>query len=103
MPDADLARMATRRVGSRQRAAKAGRALLLIDLINTWQMDDGGDVLRGTLAIVPRVVRLTARAASAQGARVIDALHPGAADHFVLKPRRSAFFATPASIRLRWR
>jgi nicotinamidase-related amidase len=105
-------------------------ALLLIDLINTWRMADGRKLLDQTLAILPHLVRLKARAARAQvpviyvndnfgqwrsdfrqavarargatarAARVAEALSPATEDYFILKPRHSGFFSTPLDLLL---
>jgi nicotinamidase-related amidase len=110
---------------------RSRRALLLIDLINTWRMADGRSLLRRTVAKLPALRRLrdgaaragvpvvyvndnfgqwrsdfhqvvaAAHAAAADAARVVDALHPGDEDFFVLKPRHSAFYATPLDLLLR--
>lgn len=107
------------------------RALLLVDLISTWSIADGEALLRQTRSIVPALTRLrdaaaaagapvifandsfgqwrsdfrqviaAARAKGADAARIVDALHPGEKDYFVLKPRHSAFFATPLDLLLR--
>ncbi|HZP68114.1 MAG TPA: isochorismatase family cysteine hydrolase [Rudaea sp.] len=106
------------------------RALLLIDLVNTWRMKDGRALLKRTLAALPALATLKARAVAAgapvvyvndnfgqwksdfrrvvaqsraageNAARIVDALAPGADDYFVLKPRHSAFFASPLELLL---
>ena len=111
-------------------AERITTALLLIDLINTWRMPGGRKLLDRTLAMLPRLVRLKARAVkarapviyvndnfgqwrsdfrqavarardtTARAARVAEALSPGADDYFVLKPRHSAFFSTPLDLLL---
>lgn len=100
-------------------------ALVLIDLINTWEMKDGPALLRHTLSALPAISTLLdsarrhgapvifandnfgrwrsnlpalvelARAADPRSARIVDALAPTATDYIVLKPAHSAFFATP--------
>ena len=113
-----------------KRAQHRRRALLLIDLVNTWRMPRGRQTLRRTHALLPRIVRLRAaaaragapviyvndnfgqwrsdfrqvielaRAAAPQSAAIVDALHPGDGDYFVLKPRHSGFFGTPLELLL---
>jgi len=100
-------------------------ALILIDLINTWEMKDGRSLLRQTLRTLPALTRLQQRArkhhipivyandnfgrwrsnmpallelaryASKGSARIVEALAPTAEDYVVLKPEHSAFFGTP--------
>ncbi|HEX3124488.1 MAG TPA: isochorismatase family cysteine hydrolase [Rhodanobacteraceae bacterium] len=112
------------------RGDRTTTALLLIDLINTWGMADGRKLLNQTLAILPQLVRLKARAATAHApviyvndnfgqwrsdfkqvvarargattgaARVVEALCPGSDDYFILKPRHSGFFSTPLDLLL---
>jgi len=108
----------------------ATTALLLIDLINTWQMKDGQRLRRNALAQLGRLANLKrratragapvifvndnfgqwrsdfervmehARAMSDEGARIVAALRPGPEDYFVLKPRHSGFFSTPLQLLL---
>jgi nicotinamidase-related amidase len=105
-------------------------ALLLIDLINDWRMKDGKVLLRNTLRILPRIIALKRRAARAKipviyindnfgqwrsnfaqviehaklegprAAQIAQQLMPTSDDYFVLKPRHSAFYATPLSLLL---
>jgi nicotinamidase-related amidase len=114
-----------------RRPRTARHALLLVDLINTWRMADGRSLLRRTVAKLPALQRLrdsaaragvpvvyvndnfgqwrsdfhqviaAAHAAAPASARIVDALHPGDDDFFVLKPRHSAFYATPLDLLLR--
>jgi len=116
--------------GLNPRKHRTATALVLIDLINTWQMDDGERLRRNTLAQLARLVKLKqrateagapvifvndnfgqwrsdfervmerARAMSEEGARIVDALCPGPGDYFVLKPRHSGFFSTPLQLLL---
>jgi len=109
---------------------RAQRALLLIDLVNTWDMAGGSQTLRRAHALLPRIVRLRqsaaragapvvyvndnfgqwrsdfrqviehARAAAPRSAAIVDALHPDADDYFILKPRHSGFFSTPLDLLL---
>lgn len=105
--------------------AGSDTALVLIDLINTWEMKDGAALLRQTLRMLPALTRLLQRArkhqvpvvyandnfgrwrsnmpvllevardANAGSARIVEAVAPTAEDYVVLKPEHSAFFATP--------
>jgi nicotinamidase-related amidase len=116
--------------GSGSKGNKSRRALLLIDLVSQWNYADGKSLLRQTMPILPSLVRLRESAAAAHvpvifvndnfgqwrsdfrqvtaaarssgphAARIVDALQPGAEDYFVLKPRHSAFFATPLDLLL---
>ena len=106
-------------------------ALILIDWISDWRMNDGArlrrraeaalDAAAGLLASarrhgVPviyandnrgqwrsdfRTVVAQSRAAGPAAARVTDRLAPAAGDYFVLKPKHSAFHATPLDLLLR--
>lgn len=107
-----------------------GSALLIIDMISAWDFEDGAALARQALAIAPRIRRLAERcrdrgapviyandnrgrwrsdlrelvehsmAAGAAGARITALLAPTECDYFVLKPRHSAFFATPLALLL---
>jgi nicotinamidase-related amidase len=99
-------------------------------MINTWAMADGRAVRREAVRILPQLRRLLdgarrARApfiyandnfgqwrsdlpaliarvqsAGAASRRIVDALAPEPDDYIVLKPRHSAFFATPLELLL---
>jgi nicotinamidase-related amidase len=116
--------MATRKVSSADRSA-----LLILDMVNEFDFDDGARLCRQATAIAPRIRRLkarvkadggrcvyvndnfthwqsdfrelVARAEAGPGAGIIQHLRPEADDSFVLKPRHSAFFQTPLLILLR--
>ena len=105
-------------------------ALLLIDLINDWRMKDGETLLRSTMRVLPRIVALKRKAAKANvpiiyvndnfgqwrsnfaqviahaeraglhAAEIAKQLTPTPEDYFILKPRHSAFYATPLSLLL---
>ena len=105
-------------------------ALLLIDLINTWQYAEGAQLLKQTLKIVPSIQALRERAkknaipviyandnfgqwrsdfkkviakvktSDSEAAAVLQTLHPDEDDYFLLKPKHSAFYATPLDILL---
>ena len=116
--------------GLNPRKHRTTTALVLIDLVNTWQMDGGERLRRKALAQLPRLANLKQRATQAgapvifvndnfgqwrsdfarviehartmseEGARIVDALCPGPEDYFVLKPRHSGFFSTPLQLLL---
>ena len=104
-------------------------ALLLIDVINDFEHEDGGKLLESVRDRVPGFQAVLARARSSgtpvvysndmqgrwdsdapalvrealegQGGDVIAEIAPQPGDHFVLKPRYSAFDHTPLVILLR--
>jgi nicotinamidase-related amidase len=114
-------------MGTRSRSRQR-TALILIDLINDWTMKDGQALLRNTMRVLPRIVALKRRAVKAkvpviyvndnfgqwrsnfaqvvqraeraggQAAEIARRLIPTPDDYFVLKPRHSAFYATPLSL-----
>jgi len=101
-------------------------ALIVIDMINTWQMPHGPRVRRAALTMLPTLARLITRARRARvpviyandnfglwrsnlpeliercrkshrdSAAIVEAIAPLATDYVVLKPKHSAFYATPA-------
>jgi nicotinamidase-related amidase len=103
-------------------------ALLLIDVLTTFQFPDGDAVLTGALAMRDALVRLKARARKvgipvlyvndnfgdwrsekevlmgrcleAKGAQFVRPLLPDSEDYFVLKPLHSAFYMTPLEVLL---
>lgn len=104
-------------------------ALLLIDVLTTFQFPDGDAILKGALAMRDALVRLKARAREARipvlyvndnfgdwrsekevlmgrcleakGAEFVRPLLPDSEDYFVLKPMHSAFYMTPLEVLLR--
>jgi nicotinamidase-related amidase len=104
-------------------------ALLLIDVLTTFQFPDGDEILQGALTIRDALVRLKARARDARipvlyvndnfgdwrsekevlmgrcleakGANFVRPLLPDSEDYFVLKPMHSAFYMTPLEVLLR--
>lgn len=112
-----------------QRAAGA-TALLVIDMISSWDFPDAGKLLPFAAAIAPRIAALSARCRRAgvpviyandnrgqwrsdfrqvvehslqqggRGARITQQLAPEGDDYFVLKPKHSAFFSTPLDLLL---
>ncbi|MET3915672.1 nicotinamidase-related amidase [Variovorax sp. OAS795] len=105
-------------------------ALLIIDMISCWDFPDAEKLLPGAHAIAGRIKALKARctragvptiyvndnrgrwrsdfpklvemslAAGGAGAEITSALLPEEDDYFVLKPKQSAFFATPLELLL---
>lgn len=105
-------------------------ALLLIDMINDMEWGDGELLYRHALPMAKRLAKLKQRAIEAnipiiyvndnfgkwrsdfrklisaclrknvRGAPIVRLLKPGANDYFVLKPKLSAFYATPLELLL---
>jgi len=105
-------------------------ALLIIDMISCWSFPDADVLVRAALRATPAIARLKARCIAAgvpviyandnsgqwrsdfkslvrssleaggPGADITRQLEPGPEDFFVLKPKHSAFFATPLEILL---
>jgi nicotinamidase-related amidase len=104
-------------------------ALLVIDVLTTFQFPDGDEILQGALAIRDELARLKERARKvgiptlyvndnfgdwrsekevlmgrcleAKGAEFVRPLLPDSEDYFVLKPMHSAFYMTPLEVLLR--
>ena len=98
-------------------------ALLLIDVLTTFQFPDGDAILEGAFAVRDALIRLKARTRQvgipalyvndnfgdwrsekevlmgrcleAKGAEFVRPLLPDSEDYFVLKPMHSAFYMTP--------
>jgi len=108
----------------------APTALLLIDLINDFDFEGGAALARQVAAIAPRIASLAVRlrragvpviycndnfgrwrsdfrevvrrcAQNPAAADIVARLQPQPADYFVLKPRHSAFYATPLELLLK--
>lgn len=105
-------------------------ALLIIDMINLFDFEGGGRLAKEAARIAPRIARLKARFSRAgapviyvndnfmdwradfkelvaicshpenAGAGIARLLAPGPDDYYVLKPKHSAFLATPLSLLL---
>jgi nicotinamidase-related amidase len=103
-------------------------ALLLIDVLTTFQFPDGDAILQGALTMRDALVRLKARAREvgipvlyvndnfgdwrsekevligrcleAKGAHFVRPLLPDSEDYFILKPMHSAFYMTPLEVLL---
>jgi nicotinamidase-related amidase len=99
-------------------------ALLLIDLISSFEFENGDKLLEATIPVAERIAQLreNARAANipviyandnwgkwkedfktivghftkpgAKGRDVVSLIQPGADDYYILKPHRSAFYST---------
>jgi nicotinamidase-related amidase len=111
--------------------ASGEMALLVVDMISSWDFPNGDKLGRAALAIAPRIgalkqrcllagvpvvyvndnrgrwrsefrelVRLSA-SESATGAEIAESLLPHEDDYSVLKPKHSAFYATPLDLLLR--
>jgi len=109
---------------------KSDVALVLIDVINDMEWEDGEHLYRHALPMARRLAKLKQRAAEAKipviyvndnfgkwrsdfrktisqalrgktrGAPIIRLLKPEPIDYFVLKPKLSAFYATPLELLL---
>ena len=103
-------------------------ALLLIDVLTTFQFPDGDAILEGALAMRDALVKLKARVREqaipvlyvndnfgdwrsekevlmgrcleAKGAEFVRPLLPDSEDYFVLKPMHSGFYMTPLEVLL---
>jgi|SRR6185295_5612455 len=113
------------------RAAAGGMALLVVDMVSSWDFPDADALAPAALAIAPRIGALKRRCLQAgvpvvfvndnrgrwrsefrelvrasiveseTGAAIAEQLQPGAGDYSVLKPKQSAFYATPLDLLLR--
>ncbi|MES2887504.1 MAG: isochorismatase family cysteine hydrolase [Pseudomonadota bacterium] len=116
--------------GTPQARPNVGAALLIIDMISTWDFPDADKLLPPAQALGPRLAALKARCRSAgwaivyandnqgrwrsdfrqlvdlssdpraPGAELTRLLRPHEDDYFVLKPKHSAFFCTPLELLL---
>jgi nicotinamidase-related amidase len=114
----------------RGRESAARTALVLVDFVNDFDYPGGEALLRATRRVVPAVMRLADRAREASvpviyandnferwrsdfsgqvrrlsapehpAASIVGPLAPGPDDYYVLKPRHSAFHATPLELLL---
>jgi nicotinamidase-related amidase len=106
--------------------------LLILDMISDFAFEGGAKAARAALPVARRIARLRARAkaarvpvvyandalgrwrsdfpgllrhcerAASRGAEIVKALVPAADDYCVLKPKHSAFFATPLDTLLQY-
>ena len=112
-------------------AATPDTALLIVDMVSTWDFPDGEALLKQAAGIAANIAALKARcrahgvpviyandnlgqwrsdfrqvveragAAGARGADITHLLAPEGDDYFVLKPKHSGFHATPLELLLR--
>jgi len=112
-------------------SAGGGMALLVIDMISTWDFEGAERIVAAAGAIAPHIGALKRRcvragvpavyvndnrgrwrsefselvrisiAESRTGAAIAKHLQPGDGDYSVLKPKHSAFYATPLDLLLR--
>jgi nicotinamidase-related amidase len=103
---------------------------VILDMISCWNFPDARALVRAALRVAPAIARLKRRCVAAgvpviyandnsgqwrsdfkfvvhsslesdgPGAQITRELEPGPDDYFVLKPKHSAFFATPLEILL---
>ena len=113
------------------RSASGGMALLVIDMISSWDFADADKLAPAAIAIAPRIGALKRRCLRAgvpviyvndnrgrwrsefselvrvsiveseAGAAIAKSLEPQGDDYSVLKPKHSAFYATPLDLLLR--
>jgi len=104
---------------------RSSTVLLILDMVSRFDFPDGEATARAARRIAPHIARLKERiraahfqviyvndnpgrwrsdapallreaaAPDSRGAAVLEALRPAKEDYFILKPRHSAFFATP--------
>ena len=114
-----------------RKTPRDGTALLIVDMVSTWDFPDGDTLLTQAVEIAANIAQLKARcraegvpviyandnlgqwrsdfrqvverasAAEARGAALTRLLAPAPDDYFVLKPKHSGFHATPLEILLR--
>lgn len=112
-------------------ADRSGLVLLIIDAISDFDFEDGARLARAALPAARRIARLKARVTGrgiptvyandnfgrwrsnfaqvverslqdrSHGRRIAELLRPAPDDYSVLKPRHSAFYATPLELLLR--
>ncbi len=113
---------------AKTRPAPVPVALLLIDVLTTFQFPEGDAILKGALGMRDALVKLKARARAAgipalyvndnfgdwrsekevlmgrcleaKGREFVRPLLPDSEDYFVLKPMHSAFYMTPLEVLL---
>lgn len=130
MPTPPSPRRRAQRAGLIERDGTHDTVLVILDMISCWNFPDGAALRRQAARMVPCIARLKQRCVAAKvpviyandnsgqwrsdfkfvvneslgsdsiGAEITRALQPGDADYFVLKPKHSAFFATPLEILL---
>jgi len=123
--------MSTKRPAKPEKLSPGKSSLLLLDVITNFDFEDGGELLKRTLQIAPKLSRLTQRAREARvpviyvndnfgkwqedfktmadhfmdptskGHKVVGLLRPHPDDYYVLKPHRSGFYSTTLELLLR--
>ena len=114
------------RAGLTEHDGMHNTVLLILDMISCWNFPDGAAMQRQAARIAPAIGRLKRRgleaavpviyggqwrsdfkfvvnesmASDSLGAEITRELQPAQEDHFVLKPKHSALFATPLEILL---
>jgi nicotinamidase-related amidase len=126
-PGADNSSMAIKKNPDLHGSApdKARDALLILDMISSFEFKDGARMFKRALPVANRIARLRDRATAAhvpviyvndnegrwrsdirgqfeasvrkgsRGAPIATLLRPRAQDYFILKPKHSGFYATP--------
>lgn len=130
MPTPPSPRRRAQRAGLIERDGTHDTVLLILDMVSCWNFPDGAALQRQAARMAPCIARLKQRCVAAKvpvihandnsgqrrsdfkvvvneslgcdsiGAEITRALRPGDVDYFVLKPKHSAFFATPLEILL---
>jgi nicotinamidase-related amidase len=130
MPSPPSPRSRPQRTGLIEHDRTHDTALLILDMISCWNFPDGDELERQAARVAPTIARLKTRCVAAQvpviyandnsgqwrsdfryivneslgnegpGAEITRQLQPGPDDYFVLKPKHSAFFATPLELLL---
>jgi nicotinamidase-related amidase len=130
MPTPTSARHRSQRAGLIEHDGTHDTVLLILDMISCWRFPDAPALEHQAARIAPTIARLKERCVAARvpviyandnsgqwrsdfkfvvgqsleaegpGASITRQLEPGPEDYFVLKPKHSAFFATPLEILL---
>jgi nicotinamidase-related amidase len=130
MPTSPSPRRRPQRTGLIEKDGQHDTALIVLDMISCWNFPDAAALERQAAAMTPAIARLKQRCAQARvpviyandnsgqwrsdfkfvvreslegtgrGADITRSLEPGPDDYFVLKPKHSAFFATPLELLL---
>jgi len=110
--------------------AKNKQAVLIVDMINDFQYEDGERLFKQVLPVARKIKELKERANdagipviyvndnfehwhdtfqstiehvrenSSEGEQLVELLRPGEEDYYVLKPHRSGFYKTPLGVLL---
>ena len=80
---------------------KSETALLLIDVINDFDFEEGEQLLRLAMPVGKNIADLKQRAkAEGGGKQFVEMLLPDEDDYFVLKPKHSGFYSTTLGLLL---